>query len=435
MFGLSRPALLAVTAAWLGWGFDVFDALLFNFVAPNCIPTLLGLEIGSAEAAGPVRFWTGVLTSLLLVGWALGGILFGVIADRFGRTRTLLFTMVLYAVGTAACAFAPSLEWLIFFRAIASLGIGGEWAAGATLVAEAVPEDKRVEFGVLLQTASPIFLFLAIGLNYLIAGVLMPDQPELSWRVVFLFGLLPAAVVFWFRSRLQEPTRWAQAEGHERARIRDLFSPELRAITLGGFLLSFVVLVTWWSCNAFISVVATGLAQASAAADGLDRSATLALSESWKLQANAWFNLGGIIGGLLIIPIARRIGRKPMFAGYLIACVLAIVCTFAFDIPAATRIVLYFTVGLSVYGLACVFPFYLPELFPTKLRATGAGFCYNAGRFVAAAGPWVVGAIAVQGAGGLPKALEVLSFVALAPLLGLLVLPWVVETRGRRLVD
>jgi len=435
MFGLTRNQWLAVSAAWLGWGFDVFDALLFNFVAPNCIPTLLGLEIGSPEAAGPVRFWTGVMTSLLLAGWALGGILFGVVADRYGRTRTLMFTMVLYSLGTAACAFAPSLEWLIFFRAIASLGIGGEWAAGATLVAEAVPEDKRVEFGVLLQTASPIFLFLAIGLNYLIAGILMPDQPELSWRVVFLFGLLPAAVVFWFRKRLQEPERWAHAAGHERARIRDLFTPELRAVTLGGFLLSFVVLVTWWSCNAFISVVATGLAQASAASDGLNRSATLALSESWKFQANAWFNLGGIIGGLLIIPIARRIGRKPMFAGYLIACVLAIVATFAFDHPPATRIALYFGVGLSVYGLACVFPFYLPELFPTRLRATGAGFCYNAGRFVAAGGPFLVGAIAVQGAGGLPKALLVLSFVAMAPLLGLLALPWVIETRGRKLVD
>ncbi len=435
MLGLTRYQLLAVTAAWLGWGFDVFDALLFNYVAPNAVPTLLGLEIGSAVAKEATFYWTGVMTALLLAGWAIGGILFGVVADRIGRTRTLLLTMVIYSIGTAACAFAPSLGWLIFFRAIASLGIGGEWAAGATLVAEVVPEHRRVEFGVLLQTASPIFLFLATGVNYLIAGVLMPDQPELSWRVVFLFGLLPAAVVFYFRSRLEEPERWVKTPEHARASIKDLFSPELRAITLGGFLISFVVLVTWWSCNAFIPVVATGLAQASAALDGLDRSATLALSESWKLQATAWFNLGGIIGGLLIIPISWYIGRKPMIAGYLIACVLAIVCTFAFDIPAATRIALYFTVGISVYGLACVFPFYLPELFPTRLRATGAGFCYNAGRLVAAAGPFLVSAIAVQGAGGLPKALEVLSFVALAPLLGLLVLPWVVETRGRQLTD
>jgi MFS family permease len=435
VLGLTRPQFLAVSAAWLGWGFDVFDALLFNYVAPNAVPTLLGLEIGSAAAKEATFFWTGVITALLLAGWAIGGMIFGVVADRIGRTKTLMLTMVMYSVGTSACAFAPSLGWLIFFRGIASLGIGGEWAAGATLVAEAVPENRRVEFGVLLQTASPIFLFLAIGVTYLVANVWMPDQPEYSWRVVFLFGLLPAAVVFFFLTRLQEPERWAKAADHERASIKDLFAPELRAVTLGGFLISFVVLVTWWSCNAFIPVVATGLAQAAAALDGLDRAATLALSETWKFQANAWFNLGGIIGGLMIIPLTRVMGRKPMIAGYLVACTLAIFTTFAFDIAAATRIGLYFGVGLSVYGLACVFPFYLPELFPTRVRATGAGFCYNAGRLVASIGPFIVGAIAVQGAGGLPKALEVLSFVAVAPLLGLLVLPWVVETRGRQLAD
>ena len=111
-------------AAWLGWGFDVFDGLLFNFVAPNCVPTLLGLTIGSPEAKAATLQWTGALTSLLLVGWAAGGILFGRVADRIGRTRTLLLTMLLYSVGTAACAVAPNLAWLALFRLVASLGIG-----------------------------------------------------------------------------------------------------------------------------------------------------------------------------------------------------------------------------------------------------------------------------------------------------------------------
>ena len=139
-----------LAAAWLGWGFDVFDGLLFNMVAPNCVPTLLGLPIGSPQARAATLQWTGVLTSLLLLGWAIGGILFGRIADRIGRTRTLLLTMLLSSVGTAACALAPNLGWLVFFRVIASLGIGGEWAAGAALVAEVVPEKRRVEAGALL---------------------------------------------------------------------------------------------------------------------------------------------------------------------------------------------------------------------------------------------------------------------------------------------
>src|SRR5581483_9297527 len=143
-------------AAWLGWGFDVFDGLLFNYVAPNCVPTLLHLPIGSPEAKAETLRWGGILTSLLLIGWATGGILFGRVADHIGRTRTLLLTMLLFAVGTAACALAPNIWVLMLFRVVASLGIGGEWAAGAAMVAEVVPEKRRVEAGALLYTSAPM---------------------------------------------------------------------------------------------------------------------------------------------------------------------------------------------------------------------------------------------------------------------------------------
>jgi Arabinose efflux permease len=136
-----------ILAAWLGWGFDVFDGVLFNFVAPNCVPTLLSLPIGSIEAKAATLQWTGILTSVLLIGWAVGGIIFGKVADRIGRTRTLLLTMLLYAFGTAACAFAPNIWVLLICRIVSSLGIGGEWAAGAAMVAEVVPEKRRVEAG------------------------------------------------------------------------------------------------------------------------------------------------------------------------------------------------------------------------------------------------------------------------------------------------
>ena len=111
-----------IFAAWLGWGFDVFDGLLFNYVAPNCVPTLLGLKIGSAEAKSATLQWTGILTSVLLIGWAVGGVIFGKVADKIGRTKTLLLTMLLYAIGTAACAFAPNIWFLAGCRVVASLG-------------------------------------------------------------------------------------------------------------------------------------------------------------------------------------------------------------------------------------------------------------------------------------------------------------------------
>jgi MFS family permease len=170
---LNRYQWTVLLAAWLGWGFDIFDGILFNFVAPNCVPTLLGLTIGSPEAKQATLFWTGLLTSMLLIGWAVGGVIFGRISDRIGRTRTLLLTMLLYAVGTAACAFAPNIWVLMAFRFIASLGIGGEWAAGASMVAEVVPENKRVEAGALLYTSAPFGLFLATFVNLQVAGVWM----------------------------------------------------------------------------------------------------------------------------------------------------------------------------------------------------------------------------------------------------------------------
>ncbi|MBV8199780.1 MAG: MFS transporter, partial [Acidobacteria bacterium] len=214
MSGYQWTVLLA---AWLGWGFDAFDAILFNFVAPNCVPTLLGLAIGSPAAKAATLLWTGVLTSLLLLGWAAGGILFGQVADRLGRVRTLMLTMLLYAAGTAACALSPNLLALALFRVVASLGIGGEWAAGAAMVAEVVPEKRRVEAGALLYTAAPLGLFLATFVNFQIAGSLLKSSPETSWRFVFLAGLVPAAVAVVVRRFIREPERWRRAAGGEPA--------------------------------------------------------------------------------------------------------------------------------------------------------------------------------------------------------------------------
>src|SRR5438034_628081 len=183
-----------ILAAWLGWGFDVFDGLLFNYVAPSCVPTLLNLQFGSAEAKAATLQWTGILTSVLLIGWAIGGVVFGKVADAIGRRRTLLLTMVLYSVGTAACALAPNIWILMLCRIVSSLGIGGEWAAGAAMVAEVVPEKRRVEAGALLYTSAPMGLFLATFITFYITTYFA--DPAVSWRYVFLFGLLPAAAAW-----------------------------------------------------------------------------------------------------------------------------------------------------------------------------------------------------------------------------------------------
>jgi MFS family permease len=434
VWGMTRYQWTVLLAAWLGWGFDVFDGLLFNYVAPNCIPTLLGLTIGSPEAKKATLFWGGTLTSLLLLGWAAGGILFGMIADRIGRTRTLLFTMLLYALGTAACAAAPNLPTLIVFRLIASLGIGGEWAAGAAMVAEVVPERRRVEAGALLYTSAPVGLFLATFANFQIAGVLFKGTPQTSWRYVFLCGLIPAVVAFVIRLFVREPERWKEAAvGTRPPRLRELFAPGVRKLTASGFAMALPALISWWTCAAFLSIVASGLAQTEARAHGLSPAATLALVESWKAQTTSFFNLGGLFGTLLTIPAAKVLGRRKMFAIYFALSSVATYATFGLDLAPHVRQLMYFFEGLTVFGVFGAFTYYLPELFPTRLRGTGSGFCYNFGRIITAAGPFLVANVASRGTDALGAALKVLTAVAVVPLLGALLTPFVVETKGREL--
>ena len=436
MLGMTRYQWTVLFAAWLGWGFDIFDGLLFNYVAPNAVPTLLGLEIGSAAAKSATLYWTGVLTSILLLGWAAGGVLFGWVSDRIGRTKTLMLTMLLYSFGTAACAFAQNIEMLVLFRIVASLGIGGEWAAGAAMVAEAVPEEKRVEAGALLYTSAPMGLFLATYVNAEVAGNWFADSPEVSWRYVFLFGLIPAAAAFAVRLFVKEPERWQRVAAISKPpRLSELFTPQTIALTRSGFLMAVVALLTWWSCNAFLPVVSSGLARANAEALGLDPAATRAMIESWKTMATTYFNLGGLIGTLLTIPASKYFGRKKMFAIYFVISSLAVFGTFGLTLEPEMRLYGYFLIGLSVFGVFGSFTYYLPELFPTRLRGTGAGFCYNIGRVIAAGGPFLVGSIASQGAHAATGALGVLFYVGFIPLIGLALMPWVIETKGRVLSD
>ena len=423
-----------IFAAWLGWGFDVFDGVLFNYVAPNCVPTLLGLSLGSAEAKAATLHWTGILTSVLLIGWAVGGVLFGKVADRIGRTRTLLLTMMLYSIGTAACAFAPNIWVLMLCRTVSSLGIGGEWAAGAAMVAEVVPERRRVEAGALLYTSAPMGMFLATFIVFQITGVYFPD-PATSWRYVFLFGLLPAAVAFAVRLFIKEPERWKRIAGLETAKIRELFGPEYLRFTLSGFVMAVPALIMWWSCNAFIPVVAKGLAMQEAAISGIAAAAAELMGQEWIKTATNSFNLGGLIGTLLVIPAAKFLGRRKMFFIYLVASAASLMAAFGLDLEPHMRLYFYFPIGLSTYGIFGSFTFYLPELFPTRLRGTGAGFTYNVGRLIAAAGPFIVGSIAASGANALDTALDVLFFVGFVPVIGLLLLPLVIETKGRELID
>jgi MFS family permease len=416
-------------AAWLGWGFDAFDALLFNYVSGLCVPDLLDIPLGTVEAKQAAIFWNGALTSVLLVGWALGGIGFGKLADRIGRSRTLMLTILVYSLGTAACAFAPNLWVLGIFRFITSLGIGGEWAAGAAMVAEVVPEKKRLEAAALLYSAAPAGIFAAGFLSEQVINHWLPDNAS-AWRYVFLAGLLPALFALVVRHFVHEPEAWKQEEGQaSRATFSELFRPGMRRRTFSGTSMAISALLPWWSCNAFLPLVVSAFAEEAAAARGLSGEAALALVVSSKSQAIHVFNAGGLLGTFCGVPLARHLGRKPTFAIYFLVSALAIFGAFGLSLELPLRLALLFVVGVTTYGALGSFCYYLPELYPTHLRGTGSGFCYNVGRLITAAGPLVVATLASQGSEGAEAVRSVMPMVAVIPLGALLLMPWVIETR------
>jgi MFS family permease len=435
--GLSGYHWVVLAAAWLGWGFDVFDALLFNFVAPNAVPALLDLTPGSPEARQATVLWTGTLTSILLVGWAAGGLLFGWFADRFGRKRALFVTIALYACGTALCAFATNIWMLVLFRSLAALGIGGEWSVGASLVAEAVPENRRVVAATLVYTSSPLGIILASTVNYQIAGVWLVDSPESSWRIVFLCGLAPVVVAFLARLFIRESEVWEKNVRNARApRIRELFSAALRKNTVSGLAAAITALITWWACNAFVPLLGGTLGSEHAAQTGLTGEAARVLSEAWKSQASNRFNVGGLLGALAAIPLAYMMGRRPMFVAYFLYSAAMLFVTFGLDLSAEARMWMLFAAGIGIYGVFSPFVFYLPELVPSRLRATGSGLCYNIGRVVAAAGPSIVGTISAASGGSSDIIVRTLFWVGVIPLAMALAAKFlIVETRGQPLPD
>lgn len=415
---MTRYQWTVFLAAWLGWGFDVFDGLLFNFVAPVCVPSLLGVTPGDPASAAQVAWATGSITSLLLVGWATGGILFGWVTDRVGRSRTLMITIVTYAAATAACAFAPNVWVLMALRFVASLGIGGEWAAGASLVAEVVPPQRRVAAGALLYTSAPAGILLASFVSDLLTKrvAVLAANPDLAWRLVFLTGLIPAAFAVWIRRRVEEPEVWL-TERDAAPRLRELFSPALRRATLGGLAMCLVTLVTWWGTNAFLPFVVEHLVGHGVAA------AEMAAQKMW---ATVLFTMGGFVGTVATIPLAA-LGRRPMFGLYLGGAAASLWATFGLDWEPAVRIRWLFADGLTAFGVVGAFSFYLPELFPTRLRGTGAGFCFNTGRYLAAVGPFLVG----RALGAAATPMDAIKWVALVPLVGLCLVPFIVETKQR----
>ena len=420
--GVTRYQWLVLFVAWLGWVFDSMDSTIYARVLQPALHDLLRAPGGGPVTAEVIGWFGGIIFSIFLIGWAIGGVLFGVLADYLGRTRALVFTILIYAVFTGLAALSQNWWELALFRFLTALGIGGEWAAGAALVAEVWPEDKRTKAAGLLQSA------WAAG--FIIAAILTLLLRHYSWRIIFVVGVAPALVAFLVRLWVKEPERWVKARAEERqaggarpSKLAELFSPGLLRATLVGSGLAFVAVFGLWGATNWTPTLIRALPDLK----GMSASELT----SRVSYATILLNVGALAGYLSFGPLADRVGRRRVFALMCLGSLVMLPVTFLTPRTYAQVLLLLPLLGFFNNGIFGGFPIYLPELYPTRIRATGAGFCFNIGRVLAASGPFVTGYLIAALGGFGPAA----STVALIYLVGLLILPFAPETKGQPLPE
>jgi len=398
---VDRRAWRALAAAQLGWMLDAMDFLLFTFAV---IP--IQQEFGLSKAT------MGGLTSVALVASAFGGILFGRLADRIGRVRAMTISILIYSAATAGLATAGSLWQLIAWRALVGIGMGGEWSAGSVLVAETWPAKHRAKAMGIMQSGWAIGALFAAAISALVLE-------RFGWRVLFLFGALPAFAAFVIRRTVEEPEVWRRSV-KATSRWTDMFRPPLRRLTIVATLLSSCVLVAFWGVITWLpAFLATPVAEGGA---GL----TVTRSAAWLIV----LQVGAFFGYISFGWIADRIGRRPAFTLFMVAAT-AVVPLFAFGARSPmTLLALGPLVGYFAHGFFSVFGAMLAELFPTAIRASAQGFCYNAGRLVSAIAPIAIGSAAQKHGLGTAIAANAMFFA-----LGAVLIWFLPETRGKELEE
>ena len=418
--GVTPYQWLVLFVAWLGWVFDSMDSTIYALVLQPALHDLLRSPGGGPVAADVIGWYGGIIFSIFLIGWAIGGVVFGVLADHFGRTRALVFSILIYAVFTGMAALSQTWWQLALFRFVTALGIGGEWAAGAALVAEVWPEDKRTKAAGLLQSAWAAGFLVAAVVNLLLRNC--------GWRPMFVVGIAPAFVALFVFLWVKEPERWVKARAEElRAggtrspKLAELFAPGLARSTLVGSGLAFVAVFGLWGATNWTPTLIRALPDLQAM-----NASELASRVSY---ATMLLNVGALAGYLSFGPLADRVGRRWVFALMCLGSLLLLPMTFLTPRTYAQVLLLLPLLGFFNNGIFSGFPIYLPELYPTRIRATGAGFCFNIGRVLASTGPFLTGyLVTVLGSFG-----RAASAVAAIYLVGLLILPFAPETKGKPL--
>ena len=396
--------------SWAGWVFDFYDLILFSFLL---IP--IGKELNLSNIG------LSYVLGASLAATAIGGVIFGILSDRFGRKNVLQWTILTYSIGTFLCGLAGSLEVLLVFRIITGLGVGGEWATGQTYVGESFPPKVRGRYSAVMQTGAPIGIVLASLVGGFIA-------PEIGWRMSFFLSILPALLVVFIRKKLPESDVWSERKrltlegkletiaSEGRSKFIQLFSPAHRTMFIKSLILATFDMSAYWFTYSWLPGY---LHQ--------QRQFTMTKSAAWMLVTQA----GGLLGYLTFGIIADKLGRRPAYSIYsFIMAVGLFMITLMWDVVVvypSLALVFMFLVGFGTGMFSGYGPLFA-ELFPTSIRNTAMGSAFNLARGVQFFTPVIIALIAEQyGLGG---------GISLAALFALLTGAWIwvfPETRGRKL--
>jgi MFS family permease len=429
---LTKAQWKALLASNLGWTFDGFEVFAL----------ILTVGVALRQLLDPSQYplipaYAGAIIAITVFGWGLGGLLGGVLADYLGRKRSMTLTILAYSLLTGLSAFAW--DWVSFavLRFLVGLAIGSEWATGASITAELWPDKARGKGGAFLQAGYPIGSILASGL-WLIIGTSGPG----AWRYMYLIGVLPALITFWIRRNIPESPQWeasnkrrraaydrrrqgAALDGEDAALVRftlvDMFAERaVRSRLLLTFVMSLSVTIGYWGVSTFVPSYVGSVADAA----GLP-------APRWAALAGLVQNIGALLGFVTFGFLADALGRKPTTLLYYLMCLILTPIIYLWIRDVHVLLFSFAVFGFFIQGVFSWTPIWLPELFPTRMRATAAGFIFNAPRLISAAAPLIAGTLIV-GLGGYGKAATI---IGLFYILGLIAAPFLPETKGQPLPE
>jgi len=426
---ITRGMQMTLLAGFLGWMMDGYEQALFPTLAGPALRSMVPADVATLgpKAVGAwVGGWMAGITSAFLVGAALGGVVFGWLGDRIGRVKAMAFSILFYSVFSGVCYFATDPLHLAGARFLSALGMGGEWALGVALVMEAWPERHRSKMAAAIGMAANFGMVLVGGM------ALAYPADDSSWRIHFLIGASPAVLTLLIRLFVPESAKWESSAAREattpaRSKLGEVFGSELRRPTIVGILMVSVVFVGTWGAVQWIPLWVGDLAGPA--------------NPRAKALAMVIVSTGACVSTVLAPLLLARLPRRR---GYQLLCLLALAATaWIYRTPAEWSGVLLFGVmpwlmALKIFALGMAataffgfFPLYLPELFPTRVRATGQGVCYNTGRLVAVPFVLLSGKF-VETLGGFQQAAAAITLVYAA---GLVVALFAQETVGQALPD